>query len=222
MKNTRQSGFTIVELMISTVIFSMILLILTTGVISFTRSYYKGITETSTQRVARVISDDITQGIQSSSMAYASVTKVGAWSGFCIGDVGYVYQLGLQLSESSPDSNKHQASQVLLKGNAGNGCSGYTSDLLYTKLNNGLSAAPRTTEEMLAPSMRLANLDITIVPKSSIVDTGIYSVLVNVVYGDDDLLTNPTGISPSCNADSGSQFCAISGLSTVVQKRIQQ
>lgn len=220
MKYNRQSGFTIIELMISTMIFSLILLILTTGVISFTRSYYRGITETSTQRVARVISDEITQAIQSTSLPYLALdfnvdVPAGTWKGFCIGNTGYAYRLGSQLVESSPDLvNNH----VLLKGSVSGNCSSQSAANLSTILFNGLKASPSTSEEMLAPSMRLSNLTITAINQTA----GIYSVAVNVVYGDDDLLTNPTGLSPSCNTDSGSQFCAMSGLSTVVQKRIQQ
>lgn len=218
MKYNRQSGFTIIELMISTMIFSLILLILTTGVISFTRSYYKGITETSTQRVARVISDDITLSIQSTSSFYSPLASQGGWNGFCIGTTGYAYMLGSQLVDSSPDVNKHQSTHALIKGNVAGGCSSLNGQSLQTALLPGLTASPSTSEEMLAPAMRLSNLSIVTINQSA----GIYSVAVNVVYGDDDLLSNPTGLSPSCNTDSGSQFCAVSGLSTVVQKRIQQ
>lgn len=218
MKYNRQSGFTIIELMISTMIFSLILLILTTGVISFTRSYYRGITETSTQRIARVISDDISQSIQSTSSFYSPLASQGGWNGFCIGTTGYSYTLGSQLVSSSPDVNKNQSLYGLIKGNAAGGCSSYNGQTLRDALLPGLTSSPSTSEEMLAPSMRLSNLSIVTINQTA----GIYSVAVNVVYGDNDLLTNPTSISPSCLSDSGSQFCAVSGLSTVVQKRIQQ
>jgi len=220
MRGSNQSGFTIVELMISTVIFSMILLMLTSGVISFTRSYYKGITETNTQRIARTITDDITQTIQSTSLDFTQLPiDANGVHGFCIGNIGYSYILGYQLIESAPDISKHQTSHSLIKGNVAGGCSSYNKlngPTLYSYLTS-----QSTSEEMLAPSMRLAKLDVSSVPKNSI-GTGIYSVSINVVYGDDDLLTNPTSSDPSCVSDSGSQFCAVSGLSTVVQKRIQQ
>jgi hypothetical protein len=51
--------------------------------------------------------------------------------------------------------------------------------------------------------------------------TGLYSIDVRVVYGDDDLLINPTATNATCKVGSGSQFCAVSELSTVVQQRIQ-
>src|SRR3990172_9120101 len=57
-------GFTIVELMIATTIFSVILLIVTFGMLQIGRTYYKGITLTKTQNAARSIIDTISQDIQ--------------------------------------------------------------------------------------------------------------------------------------------------------------
>ena len=100
-----QTGFTIVELMISTVIFSMILLLLTPGVISFTKSYYKGITETNTQRVARVISEDVTQAIQLNS-ADPYMNLSGSWKEICVGNTAYVFTLGKQLVNGTTTDSK--------------------------------------------------------------------------------------------------------------------
>jgi len=43
-----QSGFTLVELMIATMVFSVILLVITYGVVRFTNSYYKGLNSSTT------------------------------------------------------------------------------------------------------------------------------------------------------------------------------
>lgn len=206
-----QTGFTIVELMISTVIFSMILLLLTTGVISFTKSYYKGITETNTQRVARVISEDISQAIQLNSADPKKVDTFNGWSGFCIGNQAYAYTLGRQLVNGPVSDPSKQTLNSLIKGNISGTCSAPNGLELYNQLK-----ILSDSEELISPSMRLSNLTIT--NKNN----GLYEVVVNVAYGDDDLLISPQSASPSCNSQAGSQFCAISGLSTVVQKRIQQ
>lgn len=204
----RSGGFTIIELMIATVIFSMVLLLLSTGVINFTKAYYKGITSTNTQNVARSILDTVTQTIQFNGAGYTSVTSGGGWQGFCFGDEAYVYQLGQQLVDGTPDSSKHQTKQALLKGTMPGGCAGIAA--------SALAATLPSTEELLTPQMRLADLEVVPLPN------GVYSLTVNVAYGDDDLLSGPTSTTPSCKDQSGSQFCAISALSTVVQKRIQQ
>lgn len=208
-KNIAQNGFTIIELMISTVVFSMVLLLLTTAVISFTKSYYKGITEANTQRVTRLVTESITQTIQLNSASYTALPLVNGWQGFCFGNETYLYRLHWQLTDAaSPDPAKHQTKHALLKLNVPGGCAGGLGA-------DALSQSP-TYDELLAPSMRLADLQIN--PLSN----GLYSLLVNVVYGDDDLLSDWTSTSPSCNGQAGAQFCAISGLSTVVQKRVQQ
>lgn len=216
--NSTQSGFTIVELMISTVIFSMVLLLLTTGVIGFTKSYYKGITSTNTQRVARVISDDITQTIQSSSQVpyfFKPLPTPDGYGGFCVGNVSYAYHLGYELVNGTPDSKLAQTNQSLLKNTSFACSSEPDAKTLYTDL-----AKPGSlSQEMLSPSMRIADLEVAqINPPDSIV----YSVRLTVAYGDDDLLNDPTSTSPSCAPVSGSQFCAVSSLGTVVRKLINQ
>lgn len=194
----------------------MVLLLLTTGVIGFTKSYYKGITETNTQRVARVISDDITQMIQSSSQApylFTPPPTADSYGGFCVGTISYAYYLGYELA-GAENSTLHQTAYSLLK-NTGYNCSSEASPASLYKTLKGLSSS----QEMLSPSMRIADLEVNqLNPPSGT----FYSVRVTVAYGDDDLLVNPTSTSPICASVSGSQFCAISSLGTVVRKLINQ
>jgi len=49
----------------------------------------------------------------------------------------------------------------------------------------------------------------------------IYKISVKVVFGDDDLLNNPNAESATCKSEQGSQFCAVSDITTVVTKRVQ-
>jgi prepilin-type N-terminal cleavage/methylation domain-containing protein len=71
----KSSGFTIVELMISTLVFSVILLVVTFGIVHFTNSYYRGINGSTTQDTARTIVDSVTQAIQFSSGTITSGTN---------------------------------------------------------------------------------------------------------------------------------------------------
>ncbi len=68
--------------------------------------------------------------------------------------------------------------------------------------------------------MRLATLDIE--PSANPVNIDpqhpiLYEITIRVVYGDDDLLNSDHNL---CVGGAGSQFCSISELSTVVQKRL--
>lgn len=59
-----QRGFTIIELMISTVVFSLVLLAASAAIIQIGKKYYKGITNARTQEVARSTVDEIAQSLQ--------------------------------------------------------------------------------------------------------------------------------------------------------------
>src|SRR5262249_25193419 len=62
--DSRQAGFTIVELMVATLVFSTILIVITYGVLSFTRAYYNGVTNSTTQDTARNIISTISQAVE--------------------------------------------------------------------------------------------------------------------------------------------------------------
>jgi len=65
--------------------------------------------------------------------------------------------------------------------------------------------------------MRLATMQVTSI------GTDVYRISVKVVYGDSDLLTNPNTSNAKCQAAArnGTQFCAVSDLTTVVTKRVE-
>jgi type II secretory pathway pseudopilin PulG len=211
------SGFTIVELLIATLVFSVVLVLITFGVIRFNQAYYKGVTQSDTQNVARAVMDNIAQSIQFSGDTVTSpIGTVGSGKsvGFCVGDQRYSYLLGWQLVDGSASVSKHQTNHALSVDSPGN-CSGMNAQNMQSAGVNGT--------ELLSPHMRVAKLSVTSVAGSN----DLYKVDVRVVYGDDDLLESPSGIKPAatapdaqCGVQSGSQFCAVSELSTVVQKRI--
>ena len=201
-KSTGSKGFTIVELLIATLVFSVILLAVTVGIIQITRVYYKGINEANTQDTARGVMDTISQAIQFSGSAVSATqsSAPGASTSFCIDNQQFSYILGYQLVESSPGTN--QTTKALWQSTT-SGCTG----------NPGAAASGL---ELLSPKMRLSNLTVSQVNG----DPNIWKVSVRVVYGDDDLLNNPTSTTASCKGDTGQQFCSVSELTTTVVKRV--
>lgn len=217
--NNSTKGFTIVELMIATAVFSVLLLVITFGIVQVSRVYYKGITESNTQDVARRVSDIVTQSIQFSG-GDISVTDPGAVPGssyqFCLGNEQFSYTLGYQVSDS-PDSALFQTHHALVQRTLAGCTAGSTPQNVRNESVVG--------KELLEPRMRLAKLGV------SQVGAGLYKVDVRVVFGDDDLLfspsdpSSPQGATRSdavCrSATAGTQFCAVSELSTIVRKRVQ-
>ena len=205
---TSQKGFTIVELLISSLVFSLVLLTVTIGVIQITRVYYKGITESTAQNAARDALDTISQAIQfnGGEVSKTNPSAPGNWATFCGGGQQFSYRLGYQLVDGTLTPGKHQTASALLMS-PNSSCSG----------NPG---ALTTGRELLGPKMRLANLQVT--------DQGnnLYKITIRVVYGDDDLLFSPSGgtdtaADAKCKATAGSQFCSVSELTTTVVKRVQ-
>lgn len=213
----RQTGFTILELMVATMVFAVILLVVAVGVIRFTESYYKGITSAKTQSAARAIMDEISQSIQfGKNVSFPVSAGLGT---VCVDNTLYTYKIGQQVTDSTPFL-AHQSYHGLI-ATVGGDCSGSVPLTISTALNApATSALPSGSRELLGAHMRLS--DLTVQP----VGGNLYTIRVRVIYGDDDLLTPPVAGSTVwanelCNGQvTGSQFCAVSDLSTTVERRL--
>ena len=224
-----QRGFTIVELMIATAVFSIVLLILTTGVLSFTRQYYKGIINNRTQNIARNTVREITQSIQFSTGEVTTLyNNAGQVGGYCINGRPYYFALGRQLNGGDAATT---AKHVLITGSAN--CVSPAPNITNADLNSSPYIGFR---ELLGDKMRLAYFNVT--PISG----GSTEVVMRIAYGDKDLLCSgsvanscqPTGsltdtqiLNPlgdnalQCRGSSGNQFCSVIGFTTQVVKRVQ-
>lgn len=233
-------GFTIVELMIASSVFAVVLILCTIAMLQIGRTYYKGITATRTQETAREIIDDVARAIQYGSGNPASLPSPGGDNqGYCAGGKRYSYALGWQVVEGTPDAGENQSRH------------GLVIDELSCETETAQSVAPsppadpingpgvgENPRELLNTRMRLAVFRICFpgasdpdCPDAPEADSDLYQITVRVVSGDNDLLEdrldengNPgtDGILDSCRAErAGGQFCAASELSTVVQKRVR-
>ncbi len=187
-------GFTLLELLISTTVFSVILLLCTFGLVQVGRNYYRGATITRTQNVSRSVMSTLTQSIQfSGSDATGTLPAVGtlavpppADGTFCIGSLGYTYKLYTKVGDTSAD--------------------------YALKTSECLNGTPSTTKqtELLGKGMSLRTFTIE---KSG----DYYTITLLIAYADSDLL-NADGL---CKGGAGSQFCATSSLKTTVHRRLK-
>ncbi len=239
-KHLSQQGFTVIELLIASMVFALTLIVITTGVLQFSRQYYKGVISTSTQNTARALIDDISRTIQYGNGNVSNLYTIQGTSGtsttptaFCIGQTErYSFVLNRQIN----DTNKHA-----LVADTISGCSSGTGALNV----QSMTALPTATSgrELLGDRMRIVKFNIS--PVSG--QASMYNLGVKVVYGDDDLLCIPaiSGNNPGacaktaspatattfngrsdledvqCRSVSGSQFCAVSELNTTVQMRVE-
>ncbi len=220
-----ENGFTIIELMIATTVFTVVLLLCTFTILQIGRVYYKGITSSQTQNRSRAAVDDVSQAIQYSS-GDVNTTESNTQRGklYCaqIGNKRYVYELGMQLKDNVTDASK-QSTHVLTWEQTNDGCPPPDS----------VSWPTSNYTELVGQNMSLAKFYINKIYAGY----RLYSVSARIVYGDDDLQTDlltysdPTtmpdgiagtdGIKDSCTSGAGSQFCAVSDLTTNVEKRHQ-
>ena len=93
-------------------------------------------------------------------------------------------------------------------------CSASTKPVAPWPTSAAFPAAITNGRELLGNHMRLGTLDIT--PNGSL-----YTIHLRVIYGDNDLLSDTSDFSKASCVGSipGSQFCAVSDLTTTVQKR---
>lgn len=206
--NKKQEGFTLVELLVATTVFSLILLVATTGIVQLGRLYYRGITDSKTQEVTRAVFEDVSRSVQfakgqrrdvPSALLPAGVTQ------FCIGDTRYSYSINEKVTSSS------------------------STGLRITRISpTDNCPGPVAGQQMLDQNMRLLDLRVAQVGSGN----G-YDVLVKIAYGDNDLLshypdnatdaTAPTGPIPTAQCKtgvSGSSFCAVAQLNTIIKKRL--
>lgn len=205
-EHSSERGFTIVELMIATMVFSLILTIITAGVISFTTRYYKGVNTSTTQTTARSILDTISQSIQFGT-SDITTTEPGVKDYFCAGGYNFSFDKG----------TKYTGTELGLY------MSPETSGLCAK-----MSSPPTGGKQLLGKNMRLTTLEV------EDVSTNVYKITLGVAYGDDDLLCSPSvnncnnntalinfGQSDiQCKSSTGTQFCAVSKLTTVVARRV--
>jgi prepilin-type N-terminal cleavage/methylation domain-containing protein len=216
-KSTRhnENGFTIIELMIATAVFSVVLLVCAVGLLQVGRSYYKGVTTARTQEVARTILDEISQNIQFGSGTVNTLNNNNGSIGYCVGDKTYSYIPNRQLIDTAPTGD--QSRHVLAVDDSISTCSAGIP--AQNMLGNPAG------RELMTTRMRLSDFTITRLGANEL-----YRVTVRVVSGERDLLVDRNSDNQITAADNpvqckndraGTQFCAVSELTTTVQKRVR-
>lgn len=209
-RTTRQTGFTIVELLVATAVFSAVLLVFLTALIRISELFYKGVSMSDTQEAARNVIQDISDDLQ----FYQQKPVIGS-NYFCVGIHRYSYNTGIKVGIGG----NHGITREIING----GCPSLaTQPVNYSK-----------GEELLDPGMQLNRFYL------SSCANGLCQIEIHLVfYGDDNRVfaSNSPGYvndihSPSYNADkapdaecsgapSSSQFCAVADFqSTILQNQ---
>lgn len=231
MKKFNAKGFTLVELMIATAVFSIIMMVCLAVFLQIGRMYYKGVTYAKAQETSRSILEDISQNIQyGSENPYVDcIDGAGACGGrvwFCVGDKRYTLTRKKELVDSAPVAS--QSLHVLQReaGYKGGGLSNCPSPAnpLYPVSANATELVPRGVQ------ISRFGISKTFPTSNTTWDIGLRVVVGDSVSSDVmeaytpsvPTISDGTGpIDVRCKAGPGTQFCAESELSTTVTKRLQ-
>lgn len=234
----QENGFTIIEFIIASFVFSIILLLLTGGLIKLSRTYFEGIVASQTQDTARNIVDAVSQPLQFNGDNFVQLADTGPGDsvhGFCVGTKRFSFILA-NPAQANTQSTLAAGSHVLLEDDVSKlspsqvRCTNSTLPLDVTTPNPGPSGGPYI--ELMSANMWLNKLQVCQV------STNLFNVNVRVLYGpvtpslfNDDLQSTSAagcGTVPTqlykCAGDNtgdlGSEFCAVSELDTVVEQRV--
>ena len=223
------TGFTIVELLLATIVFSAVLTITVSAFLGLGRLFFKGVSGTSTNEAAKQALDDVADSIRSASSLSNRQEDYG-YRYFCLGNNRYSFALDsnnepIAYDASKPSNYDSSSSSVnfgLVKDklpgssacappcvqSGSGGCGGETSDF-----NN--------PEELLGDRMRLVDLAIDSSPGT----TNLFIVTMTVAYGNKEGLefdkTDLNKIKAQCNGSLATQeFCSVATLSTGVYRGI--
>jgi prepilin-type N-terminal cleavage/methylation domain-containing protein len=246
---TAERGFTIIELMVALSVLSTIILMGTVILIQIGALYTKGVNTANLQSTARSIIADSTSSLQFSgrnSFGCTLLRQVACYSGtplpviypgettpttiysFCIGDNRYSYVLDRKLGTDHDSHNNEINTPHVLWRDTLQSASATCDPLdisVATVQADGTSREAITPDggvdsvgyEMLGNNMRLTRF--LIQPQGA--DGKLFTASIFLTYGDNDLLHTDaaTGYS-SCSGDTGTQFCAISHIDTVINSRL--
>lgn len=232
-----QDGFTIIELMFSMTVFSFLLLAATAAIIQVGRMYYKGVTITKTQNVARQVIDDISRPIQFSGQSPV-INNVGTLFGIapnqvrvfavCIGSTRYSYAVDAQVDSTIPAGTyigaTHKIRHALWRDVLA------VAPGVCTPVDLRVANPTAVGTEMLSENMRLSRYCVGTPPNNAPAcggggasGAGLYQIDVWLVYGDQNVLdlTSYPGHTVCQGGFLGTQFCAVSENNTVVTRRLR-
>lgn len=222
LKHRDEGAFTIVELLIATSVFSVVLLVALAGFMQIGHLFYKGVSTTQTAAVANQVFSDISGNFHNSG-SISSLQSANGYTYYCLGGSRYTFNTGFEVHSS--DSPNHLAPNRggnfgLLKDTlpGSSGCATPCDDISGTPCPPG-AVKFNNPSELLGNQMRISALNIQ--PDTSI-SPNYYSISIVIAYGDNDLLDNPGNSSAACkNNTAGTQYCSVTALNTGIYLGMQ-
>lgn len=194
-KPIKQNGFTIIELLIATVVLAFIVLMTTEIITGIGKLYYKAIAQSRLQDNTRSLTDEVSQklkfggkiggsGFQTLSGSPITLLATNDMEAYCIGDTRYFFVTGIQINAN----NGGQLYHVLWRDHNPDppNCDTYIDGIHTIDLTDSMLSVHDSVNsgtELIGPRSRLVDFSLSQDPSSSV-----YSLAIKIAYGDDDLL----------------------------------
>jgi prepilin-type N-terminal cleavage/methylation domain-containing protein len=217
-KGATNKGFTIVELMIATVVFAVVLLVAQTSFVRIGRLFYRGVSISQTQEAADHIFQDINGNFQTASNISGSKNSPTGYDYYCIGNTRYTYRIDNQISTTATPDHTTGGNFGILKDilPGSSACATPCSDTGGAACPSG-AVKLNNPVELLGDQTRVEQFSVS----QSTSTSSLYNVAIVLAYGDTSSLTysDPSDFSTvSCQADLQNNFCAVSRINTAVYK----
>lgn len=197
-KEANQKGFTLVELLLATALFSFILLFVTAGFVQVNRAYNKGITVKRMHETARYIADQFSRTIinaSSSTNLVITSSPPDVANILCIPN-----DLIYQWHEGYIDYDVNDDFFSLASSSADGSCTPIGNTVAHSSLSND--------ESITDPLVAVKNIDVNYQPASNT-----YEIIIELATNKPDSFTNPQ----ICEPDD--PYCDFVTLRTVVGVR---
>lgn len=222
----KAGGFTIIELMVASTVFSVVVLGVAYGIMGISKQYQRSMNISRTQAAARELLDNFSESMRYNSGGGPSGVAGSNTQYRCMSNKQFIFTPGRKKISGSP-GNTETKNAVLIVNRPAGSCP-VPADVYNT-------GKPAGAEELLGSNMRLAYFNVSNLAAS------LYTISIKVAYGDDDLLCSNTAVAGSCDsgaaampadksnffqadlrckAGAGSEYCAVSGLTATVNVRL--
>lgn len=228
MWRSSQNGFTIIELMIATSIFSVMLLLSAGGSIQIGKLFYKGVSSSRAQNAAREIMEDISRTIQfggaaPTPVAVDTTTSTLPTSYFCINTIRYSYVIdvinGAILGATPPPDGR--SPHVLWRDRIPSSANCTEAADLTIPDPDGRGFG-EDGQELVPHTMRLKDFTVQQASCGSASCPNFWSIKVGVIFGEGDVIKRAGGVIVGCvESTKGGQFCGLSELQTTVIRRLR-
>ncbi len=234
-KEDAQKGFTLIELMVSTVVFSLVLMAVTVALVQISRLYYRGVTQARTQEIMRNVSDEIAQSIQFSAQDVTppnydiavgtpgpNIPAIDKGAGydlfyFCVGPKRYSFTIDRMVSKEDPgESNKYSPHGIWVDVPEDTGCANSAVPPGPANLYDTDMQPTDEGRELLQDNMRITKLEL--IPISD----ELWKLNLAIAYGEEEFFfVNDEGRKVCEGSRIGVELCATSELSLTILRRVQ-